>query len=95
MDDVPVRLEHVDLLNRLDWLNVELLEGCLQLLVVHACALMHLLDLSSRCALPTIQCQQFQTLCTPLYLITESLIAFFDSANGLEKEGATYPIEKC
>ena len=53
MDDISVRLEHVDLLNRLDGLNIELLERCLQLLVVHACALMDLLDLSSRRAFST------------------------------------------
>lgn len=55
MDDVSVGLEHVDLLNSLDWLNIELLERRLQLLVIHSCALVHLLDLSSRCALSTVE----------------------------------------
>lgn len=54
MDDVSVSLEHVNLLNRLDRLNIELLEGCLQLLVVHSCALVDLLDLSSWCAFSTV-----------------------------------------
>ena len=54
MDDVAVSLEHVDLLNSLDWLNIELLERRLQLLVIHSCALVDLLDLSSRCALSTV-----------------------------------------
>lgn len=51
MNDVPIRLEHVDLLDRLDRLHVHLLERRLQLLVVGAGALVHLFDLSSRSAL--------------------------------------------
>ena len=54
MDDVPVRLEHVDLLNRLDWLNVELLEGCLQLLVIHSCALA-----TTLAPTPTVACKEY------------------------------------
>lgn len=54
MDDVAVRLEHVHLLNRLDWLNVHLLEGGLQLLVVCAGALVDLLDLSPWCSLASV-----------------------------------------
>ena len=54
MDDISVGLEHVYLLNCLNRLHIELLECGLQLLVIHACALMDLLDLSSRCALSTI-----------------------------------------
>ena len=44
MDDVAVALEHVDLLYRLDGLNVHLLERSLELLVVCARRLVHLLD---------------------------------------------------
>ena len=54
MDDVSISLKHVDLLNSLDWLNIELLERCLQLLVIHSRTLVDLLDLSSRCALSTV-----------------------------------------
>jgi hypothetical protein len=54
VDDVAISLEHVDLLNSLDGLNIELLERRLQLLVIHSCALVNLLDLSSRCAFPTV-----------------------------------------
>jgi hypothetical protein len=36
VDDVAVFLEHVDLLDGLDWLDVQLLERRLQLLVVRA-----------------------------------------------------------
>jgi hypothetical protein len=54
VNDVSIGLEHVDLLNCLDWLNIELLQGCLQLLVVHSGALVDLLDLSSGCTLSTI-----------------------------------------
>lgn len=53
MNDVAVALEHVDLLNRLDGLHIQLLEGRLQLLVVGAGALVDLLDLSPGSALAT------------------------------------------
>jgi hypothetical protein len=57
VDDVAVALEHVDLLNRLDGLDVELLERCLQLLVVGAGALVDLLDLPARSALASEICR--------------------------------------
>lgn len=50
MNDIPILLEHVDLLNGLDRLDVELLERGLQFLVVRAGCLVHLLDFSPRCA---------------------------------------------
>jgi hypothetical protein len=57
VDDVAVALEHVDLLNRLDGLDVEFLERCLQLLVVGAGALVDLLDLPARSALASEICR--------------------------------------
>ena len=51
VDDVAVALEHVDLLNCLDGLDVELLQRSLQLLVVGARALVDLLDLPARSTL--------------------------------------------
>jgi hypothetical protein len=45
VNDVAIALEHVDLLNRLDRLYVQLLKSGLELLVVGACALVDLLDL--------------------------------------------------
>lgn len=54
MDDVAVALEHVDLLDALDGLHVELLECRLELLVVGAGSLVDLLDLASRSSLSTI-----------------------------------------
>lgn len=56
VDDVSVGLEHVDLLNGLDGLDVELLERALELLVVGTSALVNLLDLPSRGALATVRC---------------------------------------
>ena len=47
MDDITIRLEHVDFLDCLNGLHVHLLESGLELLVIHACTLVHLLDLSS------------------------------------------------
>ena len=54
MDDVTIRLEHVDLLNCLDRLHVHLLQGCLELLVVGAGALVDLFDFSSGCAFASV-----------------------------------------
>lgn len=47
VDDVSVLLEHVDLLDRLDGLDVHLLKGRLELLVVGAGGLVDLLDLAA------------------------------------------------
>jgi hypothetical protein len=54
VDDISVGLEHVDLLNCLNRLNIELLERSLQLLVVHSRTLMNLLYLPSRRTFSTI-----------------------------------------
>lgn len=47
VDDVSVRLEHVDLLNGLNWLDVHLLENGLELLLINARVLWLGLDLAS------------------------------------------------
>jgi hypothetical protein len=66
VDDISIGLEHVDLLNSLDRLNIELLERRLQLFVVHTSALVHLLDLSSRCALSAVaSLSAFRSLTPP------------------------------
>lgn len=54
MDDVAVLLEHVDLLNSLDGLDVQLLEGGLELLVVGISGPVDLLDLAAGSALASI-----------------------------------------
>jgi hypothetical protein len=54
MNDVSVFLEHVDLLDRLDGLDVKLLERGLQLLVVGAGRLVDFLGLAARCAFASI-----------------------------------------
>lgn len=54
VDDVAVALEHVDLLDGLDGLDVQLLEGRLELLVVGAGAPLDLLDLPAGSALAAI-----------------------------------------
>ena len=54
VNDITIRLEHVDLLDGLDWLHVHLLQRRLQLLVVRARALVDLLDLSPWCALSSV-----------------------------------------
>lgn len=51
MNDVAVALEHVDLLDSLDRLDVELLESLLELLVVRAGSLRCALHLPARGAL--------------------------------------------
>jgi hypothetical protein len=54
VDDVAVLLEHVDLLNSLDGLDVQLLEGGLELLVVGIGGAVDLLDLAAGSALASI-----------------------------------------
>ena len=54
MNDVPILLEHVHLLNRLDRLHVEFLERGLQLLVVCAARLVHLFHFAAGCAFASI-----------------------------------------
>lgn len=54
VDDVAVRLEHVDLLDGRDGLDVHLLEGGLELLVVTTTGSVDLLDLSSGSTLATV-----------------------------------------
>lgn len=56
MDDVSVLLEHVDLLDGLDGLDVHLLEGGLELLVVGTRRLVDLLDLAAGSALASVLC---------------------------------------
>lgn len=55
VNDVAIRLEHVDLLDSLDGLSAELLQGLLKLLVVGARAGGSTLDLSPGGALSTIK----------------------------------------
>ena len=55
MEDVSIGLEHVDLLNLCDWLDVELLELGLQLLVITTAALVCLLYNSSGRSLSTVR----------------------------------------
>lgn len=54
MDDVAVALEHVDLLDGLDRLDIELLERSLELLVVGTGALVDLLDLPAGSAFAAV-----------------------------------------
>ena len=52
MDDIPIFLEHVHFLDLGDRLHAQLLQRGLELLVVCAGALVHLLDFPPRRALP-------------------------------------------
>ena len=54
VDDVSVLLEHVNLLDGLDGLDVHLLQGRLQLLVVGAGRLVDLLDLAAGSTLASV-----------------------------------------
>lgn len=54
VNDVAIALEHVDLLDLLDGLNIQFLEVCLQLLVVGAGCLVDLLDLTPRSTLASV-----------------------------------------
>ena len=69
VDDITIRLEHVDLLDGLDRLHVHLLQCRLQLLVVRAGALVDLLYLSPRCALASACiCQSCFILVSPTHI---------------------------
>lgn len=59
VDDVAVLLEHVNLLNALDRLDVHLLQGSLELLVIGTAVPLDLLDLAAGSTLATkeITCQ--------------------------------------
>ena len=54
MNDVAVALEHVDLLNSLNGLDVQLLECALKLLVIGTGRPVDLLDLPAGCALASV-----------------------------------------
>jgi hypothetical protein len=54
VDDVSVLLEHVDLLDGLDGLDVHLLQGGLELLVVGTGGLVDLLDLAAGSTLSSV-----------------------------------------
>lgn len=54
MDHIAVLLEHVDLLDALDRLNVHLLQRRLELLVIGARGLVDLLDLAARSTLASV-----------------------------------------
>jgi hypothetical protein len=60
VDDVAVALEHVDLLNSLDGLDIQLLERSLELLVVGAGVPVDLLDLSARSTLASASLSQLE-----------------------------------
>lgn len=62
VDDVAILLEHVDLLNSLDWLSIQLLQRALELLVVRCRSLVDTLGLAARCTLATVsvsRCAQY------------------------------------
>ena len=54
MNDIPIFLEHVDLLDRLDGLDIEFLERGLKLLVIGARRLVDFLCLAARCAFASV-----------------------------------------
>ena len=54
VDDIAIFFEHVDLLDGLDGLDVQLLQRGLQLLVVCAGGLVHLLGLAPGCAFAAV-----------------------------------------
>jgi hypothetical protein len=54
VNNIAVTFEHVDLLNCLNRLHIELLQRSLELLVIGARALVNLLDLPPRCAFASV-----------------------------------------
>lgn len=76
VDDIAVRLEHVDLLYRLDGLDVHLLQSSLKLPVVGAGRLVGLLDLSPWCTLASVG-----SLCQPCLFNSGALFHFQANRN--------------
>lgn len=79
MDDVAVRLEHVDLLNGLDGLDVELLQGSLELLVVGGGARGRTLHLAAGSALAAIVGRNIDTLVIISFFVNTSRMGGFGS----------------
>jgi hypothetical protein len=61
MDDISITLEHVDLLNGLNGLGVQLLEGSLELLVIVGVSRGRTLDLASGSSLAACHRDQSPT----------------------------------
>ena len=80
MDDVAVLLEHVDLLDTLDGLDVQLLQGGLQLLVVGVGGPVDLLDLAAGSALASVA--------------VSTGVGWRDSRMIVGRVEDTYPVEK-
>ena len=74
MNDVAIALEHVDLLNGLDGLDIELLQRRLEFLVVGAGALVDLLDLSAGSSLAAIQPISLKYFVSPMCLPLVTLL---------------------
>jgi hypothetical protein len=73
VDDVSIALEHVDLLNGLDGLDVELLQRGLELLVVGTSGPVDLLDLPAGSTLAAIYPVSLEFLMSSSFLACRSL----------------------
>lgn len=75
MDDVAILLEHVDLLNGLDRLSVQLLQRGLELLVIRRRSLVNTLGLAARCTLATVS----------VSMCAQSLFGLFHANRGRDR----------
>jgi hypothetical protein len=94
VDDVAVALEHIDLLDSLDRLDVQLLERGLELLVIGARVPVDLLDLSARSTLASVLPSQLNSVTAmihyrsalyPRVSIVESLVGAVETMAGLSR----------
>jgi hypothetical protein len=81
VDNISVTLEHVDLLNGLDGLHIELLQRSLELLVVGTSALVDLLDLPAGSTLASVSPVSLASL-TSISLVVYFSLSFADYCGG-------------
>ena len=84
VNDIPIALEHVDLLDRLDRLHIHLLQRALELLIICARALVDFLDLSPRGTFAAVN------------LFISNYVRLYDRRRGVwVRCGGAYPAIEC
>ncbi len=91
MNHIAIFFEHVDLLNRLNGLDIELFQGSLQLFVVRTRRLVNLLHFSPRCTLASV-CEDIRSV-TPSMKKTSPMSVNFDSSGETEDGGIMLTLE--
>ena len=84
VNDIPIALKHVNLLDRLDRLHIHLLQRALELLIICARALVDFLDLSPRGTFAAVN------------LVISNYVRLYDRRRGVwVRSGGAYPAIEC